>query len=92
MSVARGKDIVIEERPSHEVTEMWYKERQVPEGVQVYNPAFDFADNELITAIVTEHGIARPPYGDSLEKIFLRKQNAENQQIRGKISPAGMST
>jgi methylthioribose-1-phosphate isomerase len=92
MSVARGKDIVIEERPSHEVTEMWYKERQVPEGVQVYNPAFDFADNELITAIVTEYGIARPPYGDSLEKIFLKKQNAGNQQIRGKISPAGMST
>ncbi|MDR1612292.1 MAG: S-methyl-5-thioribose-1-phosphate isomerase, partial [Planctomycetota bacterium] len=33
-----------------------------PEGVKVYNPAFDVTDNELVTAIVTERGIARAPY------------------------------
>ena len=73
MSAAAGEDIPIEERPAHEVTEMWYEKRMAPEGVSVYNPAFDFADNELITAIITEYGIARPPYTESLMEIFKRK-------------------
>lgn len=77
MSVARGEDIHIEQRPAEEVTEMWYKKRMAPEGVKVYNPAFDFADHELITAIVTEHGIARPPYTESLKEIFRKKQEAQ---------------
>ncbi len=45
---------------------MWYKERMAPEGVKVFNPAFDVTDHELVTAIVTEHGIARAPYEQSL--------------------------
>jgi methylthioribose-1-phosphate isomerase len=65
-----GKDIHIEERPAHEVTEMWYKQRMAPERIKVYNPAFDFADNELITAIITEHGIVRRPYTESLKEIL----------------------
>ncbi|MCL2772831.1 MAG: S-methyl-5-thioribose-1-phosphate isomerase [Oscillospiraceae bacterium] len=73
MSIEKGEDIPIEERPAHEVTEMWYKKRMAPEGVKVYNPAFDFADNELITAIITEYGIARPPYTESLREIFAKK-------------------
>lgn len=73
MTMARGEDIQIEERPAHEVTEMWYKQRMAPEGVGVYNPAFDYADNELITAIITEFGIARPPYSSSLKEIFEKK-------------------
>lgn len=77
MSVARGEDIVIEQRPPEEVTEMWYKRRMAPEGVNVYNPAFDFADNELIAGIVTEYGIARPPYAESLKEIFRKKAEAE---------------
>ncbi|MFP3043587.1 S-methyl-5-thioribose-1-phosphate isomerase [Treponema primitia] len=77
MSIAKGEDIVIEERPAEEVTEMWYKERMAPEGVKVYNPAFDFADNELITGIITEYGIARPPYTESLKQIFETKKNAK---------------
>ena len=76
MSVERGEDIVIEERSPEEVTEMWYSERMAPRDVKVYNPAFDFADNELITCIVTEYGIARPPYSESLRRIFekIRKR------------------
>ena len=76
MGVEKGEDIPIEERPAHEVTEMWYKQRMAPEGVNVYNPAFDFADNELITAIVTEYGVARPPYTESLKEIFRKKAEA----------------
>lgn len=73
MSIEKGEDIVIEQRPPEEVTEMWYKRRMAPQSVKVYNPAFDFVDNELITGIVTEYGIARPPYTESLKEIFRRK-------------------
>lgn len=79
MSVAQGEDIPIEQRPAAEVTEMWYKKRMAPEGVKVYNPAFDFADHELISGIVTEYGIARPPYTESLKEIFRRKQEAQKK-------------
>ena len=72
-SISTGEMIPIEERPSHEVTEMWYKERMAPQGIQVYNPAFDITDHQLITAIITEYGIARPPFTQSLKEIFDKK-------------------
>lgn len=74
-----GADIVIEERKPEEVTEMWYAKRMAPEGVKVYNPAFDVTDAEFITAIITEFGIARPPYTESLQELFRRKEAAEGQ-------------
>lgn len=52
-----GDSIVIEERNPDEVTEMWYANRMAPEGVPVYNPAFDITPHELITAIITEKGV-----------------------------------
>lgn len=52
-----GASIIIEERAHEEVTEMWYARRMAPEGVQVYNPAFDVTPHELISAIITEKGI-----------------------------------
>ena len=73
MTAATGADICIEKRPDEEITEMWYKERMAPEGVKVYNPAFDVTDNELIAGIVTEYGIARAPYTESLRKIMEQK-------------------
>jgi len=57
MNTPTGKDIHIEQRPSKEVTDTWYKERMAPKDVKVYNPAFDVTDHELITAIVTEEGV-----------------------------------
>lgn len=74
-----GNEIKIEQRPAEEVTEMWYKERMAPEGVKVFNPAFDVTDHSLITAIITEYGIARAPYQESLEAI--RKKKAEDGRI-----------
>lgn len=68
-----GQEIEIEQRPEKEVVEMWYKERMAPEGVKVYNPAFDVTDHDLITGIITEYGIARPPYRESLQKILELK-------------------
>lgn len=64
-----GADIVIEERKPQEVTDMWYRTPMAPAGVKVFNPAFDVTDAELITGIVTEHGIARYPYTESLQKL-----------------------
>lgn len=57
-----GASIVIEERKPEEITEMWYDSRMAPEGVNVFNPAFDVTPHELITAIITERGIAYPPF------------------------------
>ena len=74
MSIKRGEDIPIEERSGHEITDLWYEKRMAPEGVNIYNPAFDFTDNELITAIVTEYGVIRAPYIESLAAIFEKKR------------------
>lgn len=74
MDTKTGAEIQIEERPKEEVTNMWYKERMAPEGVKVYNPAFDVTDSDLITAIVTEYGIARAPFKETLEEIFKKKE------------------
>lgn len=69
LATPTGEEIKIEQRPAEEVTEMWYKEPMAPDGVKVFNPAFDVTDHELVTAIVTEHGIARAPYKESLAAL-----------------------
>lgn len=74
METKTGKDIVIEERSSEEITNMWYQERMAPEGISVFNPAFDVTDHQLIAGIVTEYGIARAPYTESLKKIMEEKR------------------
>jgi methylthioribose-1-phosphate isomerase len=70
MSISSGAGIVIEERKSSEISEMWYKEPMAPSGVNFFNPAFDVTEHELITAIVTDRGIARPPFKKSLLDMF----------------------
>ncbi len=65
-----GRDIVIEQRDGAEVTDMWYEHPMAPAGVGVYNPAFDVTDHELIAGIITERGILRPPYNESLKSLF----------------------
>lgn len=72
LNTPTGNEIKIEERPAKEVTEMWYKEPMAPEGIKVFNPAFDVTDHELVTAIITERGIARAPYKESLAALFNR--------------------
>lgn len=56
-SCETGAEINIEQRGSKEVTEMWYNKPMAPEGVKVFNPAFDVTDASLITAIITENGV-----------------------------------
>ena len=69
MSLSSGDRIPIEERRPEEVTEGFGK-RTAPEGVKVYNPAFDVTPNRLVTAIITERGVARHPYGDAFQAWF----------------------
>ena len=63
-----GSKIPIEQRNSKEVTHIAGMQ-MVPEGVQVENPAFDVTPANYVTAIVTERGIARAPYEESLAKL-----------------------
>ena len=70
LSLPSGKDIPIEQRPPEEVTEKWYRERMAPEGVKVLNPAFDVTPSGLISAIVTEKGVIRPPFREGLQGII----------------------
>ena len=63
-----GSRIPIEQRSAREVTHMG--DRQIaPTGVKVENPAFDVTPHQYVTAIITELGVARAPYGESLKKL-----------------------
>jgi methylthioribose-1-phosphate isomerase len=64
----RGADIESEERSPAEVTHVGGA-AIAPAGTPVFNPAFDVTPAELITAIITEHGILRPPYADALARL-----------------------
>lgn len=76
MDTPAGDQIRIEERPAEEVTQMWYRERMAPEGVKVYNPAFDVTSHELIAGIITEYGVARAPYEVSLRQMTEKAERA----------------
>ena len=65
MSLASGDQIPIEERRPEEIV-AGFGAATAPAGVAVYNPAFDVTPNALVSAIVTEHGVARPPFGEAL--------------------------
>ena len=80
LNTLTGAEIKIEQRPAEEVTEMWYKERMAPEGIKVFNPAFDVTDHELIAGIVTEYGVARAPYTESLAAIFAEKEKRAREK------------
>jgi methylthioribose-1-phosphate isomerase len=69
MNCPTGEQIPIEERNIREITH--YKDIQIaPDGIGVSNPAFDVTPNDLVTAIITEKGVARAPYTESLRKQF----------------------
>jgi methylthioribose-1-phosphate isomerase len=66
--IADGSHIPIEQREAAEVTHIAGL-RVVPDGVPVFNPAFDVTPHEFVTAIITERGVARSPYVESLKKL-----------------------
>ncbi|MGC8758541.1 MAG: S-methyl-5-thioribose-1-phosphate isomerase [Bryobacteraceae bacterium] len=68
LTLASGDAIPIEQRPASEVTHV-FGVPLAPEGVQVENPAFDVTPARYITAIITERGVARPPFTESLPAL-----------------------
>jgi methylthioribose-1-phosphate isomerase len=68
LTLDSGAKIPIEERPANEVTEM-FGVPVAPEGTQVKNPAFDVTPNKYVAAIITEKGVAYPPFVDSLKSL-----------------------
>jgi len=70
LDTTTGDDIPIEERPAEEVTGLAFLGQPVaPEGVQVANPAFDITPHRYVTGIITENGIAYPPFTLSLKRL-----------------------
>ena len=65
LSLQSGEEIQIEERPAEEVTQI-QGVPTAPPGVSVINPAFDVTPHHYVSAIITEAGVARPPYYESL--------------------------
>jgi len=69
-SCATGDDIKIELREPSEIKELYFEKPMALPEVKCYNPAFDVTDHALITAIITEKGICRAPYTESLASLF----------------------
>ena len=63
------QDVIIEQRKASEVTGIGDK-KTAPDGISVINPAFDMTPPELISGIITEKGIAKPSFEDSIKKLF----------------------
>ena len=68
METPDGSKIPIEQRSAREVTHIAGKQ-MTPNGVKIENPAFDVTPNQYVTAIITERGVAKAPYGESLKKL-----------------------
>ena len=66
---SRPEDVIIEQRKASEVTSIGDK-KTAPDGIDVINPAFDMTPPELISGIITENGVAKPPYENSIKKLF----------------------
>lgn len=67
------QDVIIEQRKGTEVTQIGDK-KTAPDGINVINPAFDMTPPELISGIITEAGVAKPPFEESIKKLFEAKK------------------
>lgn len=75
LTLKSGQEIPIEQRDSKEVTHIG-GQKLAPDGIEVSNPAFDVTPNDLITAIITDRGVARAPYVESLRKLMTDSSTA----------------
>jgi methylthioribose-1-phosphate isomerase len=79
-SLSTGEEIPIEERAASEVTHI--REHQLgPAGVAVHNPAFDVTPNQLVTAIITDRGVARAPFLESLKNLNEAQASAVGENV-----------
>jgi methylthioribose-1-phosphate isomerase len=73
LTLSHGDLIPIEERAAAEVTHV-FGVSVAPKGTEVRNPAFDVTPNRYVTGIITEHGVARAPYEESLRDLAGRSK------------------
>ncbi len=71
--MSNPEDVIIEQRKASEVTGIGDK-KTAPDGINVINPAFDMTQPQLISGIITENGIAKPPYEESIKTLFEAKK------------------
>lgn len=84
MEIKSGRQIPIEQRSRDEVI-YFGGHPTAPKDVKVYNPAFDVTDAKLISGIITEKGIIRPPFGRNIGKVFRRGDKKKRTGYRGSI-------
>jgi methylthioribose-1-phosphate isomerase len=89
LSIPSGESIPIEERPAEEVTHI--RGIQIAPDVEAAHPAFDVTPARLITAIITECGVATPPYGDSLARLFSESAVEKETMPPARVRPAPAS-
>lgn len=82
LSLAHGDLIPIEEREAREVTHIG-AEQIAPDGVPVYNPAFDVTPHRYLTGIITEEGICYPPFGVSLRRAVAAAERRRGDGVTG---------
>ena len=70
---SRPDDVIIEQRKASEVTGIGDK-KTAPDGINVINPAFDMTPPELISGIITENGVVKPPFQESIKELFEAKK------------------
>lgn len=80
LSLAHGDLIPIEERGAREVTHVG-DEQIAPDGVPVYNPAFDVTPHRYLTGIITEEGICYPPFGVSLRRAVAAAERRRGDKV-----------
>jgi methylthioribose-1-phosphate isomerase len=81
LACPNGDAIPIEERGAREITHL--ADRQIaPSGIKVLNPAFDVTPSKLVTAIITERGVVRPPYTKSLARLL----GPDTRDVRRRVS------
>lgn len=73
LRLKKGKDIPIEQRKAEELTGLFFKKPIAARGVKVFNPAFDVTPHELITAIISDKGVIRPPYKKNIARLIAKK-------------------
>jgi methylthioribose-1-phosphate isomerase len=66
-----GSQIPIEQRAAEEIT-VWNGRQVAPDGINVYNPAFDLTPHELVSAMITEKGVIRPPLGENIRALLKK--------------------
>ena len=73
LKMSSGQGIKIEMRKPSEVTHILFKKMIAPKNAKVFNPAFDITPHKLISGIITDKGIIRPPFLKNIKRIFKEK-------------------